>query len=66
MKKTDVLAYFGNQEKTAKALGLNQASISKWGEEVPMRRAFEIERITHGALKADFTPVVQDKKPSKE
>lgn len=56
MKKIDVIAYFGSQEKTAQALGLNQASISKWPEEVPQLRAFEIERISNGALKADFTP----------
>lgn len=56
MKKQDVISYFGNQEKTAIALGVKQASVSRWSEEVPLRRAFEIERITNGALKADFTP----------
>jgi DNA-binding transcriptional regulator YdaS (Cro superfamily) len=57
MKKQDVIRYFGSQEKTAKALGVNQGSVSKWGETVPPLRAFEIERITNGDLKADFTPV---------
>ncbi|WP_028865058.1 Cro/CI family transcriptional regulator [Psychromonas aquimarina] len=54
MKKIDVINFFGTQEKTARALGVKQASVSRWPKEVPQRRAFEIERITNGALKADF------------
>ena len=55
MKKKDVIAYFGNQEKTAKELDITQASVSRWGETIPLLRAFELERITNGALKADFS-----------
>lgn len=54
MKKIDVINFFGTQEKTAAALGLKQASVSRWDEDIPVRRAFEIEHITNGALKADF------------
>lgn len=56
MKKVDVINFFGTQEKTAAVLGVKQASVSRWPETIPPRRAFEIERITNGALKADFTP----------
>jgi DNA-binding transcriptional regulator YdaS (Cro superfamily) len=59
MKKEDVISFFGTQEKTARALGVKQASVSRWPEDIPSLRAFEIERITNGALKADFTPVSQ-------
>ena len=59
MKKKDAVLYFGNTVKLAKALGIAQAAISQWPEDIPQRRAFEIERITNGALKADFTPVNQ-------
>lgn len=57
MKKLDAIAYFKSASKLAKALGISRMSVSKWAEEIPQRRAFEIERITSGVLKADFTPV---------
>ena len=59
MKKSDAVAHFKSASNLAKALGLSRMSVSKWGEDIPQRRAFEIERITHGALKADFVPVSQ-------
>ena len=59
MKKADVIAHFGSQEKTALALGVKQSSVSRWENEIPALRAFEIERITNGALKANFTPPSQ-------
>ncbi len=54
MKKTDVVSYFGNTVKVAEVLGVAQSAVSQWGEDIPPRRAFEVERITGGALKADF------------
>ena len=59
MKKKAAVSYFGSTVKLAEALGIAQPAISQWGKDVPPRRAFEIERITNGALKADFTPVSQ-------
>ncbi len=53
MQKNQVLKYFGTQEKTAQALNISQASVSRWADEVPPLRAFEIERLTNGALKVD-------------
>ena len=61
MRKENVINYFGTQEKTAKALGVTQASVSRWGDEVPRLRAFEIERLTNGALKADLNHYQQAK-----
>ena len=52
MKKNEVLEFFGNASKAAKALGISIAAISQWGEEVPELRAFQIEKITKGKLKA--------------
>lgn len=54
MKKTDVINYFGTQEKTANALNISQVSVSRWANEIPRLRAFEIERLTDGKLKADL------------
>lgn len=56
MKKADAIKYFQSASKLANALGITRMSITQWGEDIPQRRAFEIERITGGALKADFTP----------
>ncbi|MDO6525420.1 Cro/CI family transcriptional regulator [Motilimonas sp. 1_MG-2023] len=56
MQKTDAIKHFGSANKLANALGITRMSITQWGDEIPPRRAFEIERITHGALKADFNP----------
>ena len=54
MNKNDVIKHFGGASKVAEALGILNSAVSQWGDEIPMRRAFEIERITNGALKADF------------
>lgn len=59
MKKQNAIKHFGGVSKLAAALGILHSAVSQWGENVPVRRAFEIERITNGELKADFTPVVQ-------
>lgn len=55
MKKNDVISHFGNATKAANALGVTKSAISQWPETIPRLRAFEIERITNGELKADFT-----------
>ena len=55
MKKDEVLAYFGTQVQLAKALGISQAAISKWPDQVPMLRQYQIERLTGGALKVQDT-----------
>ena len=52
MKKSDVLEFFGSASKAACALGISIAAISQWGDEVPELRAFQIEKITKGKLKA--------------
>jgi DNA-binding transcriptional regulator YdaS (Cro superfamily) len=53
MRKSDVIAYFRTQAAVARALKISRASVCSWGEEIPMRRAYQIERITHGALRAE-------------
>ncbi|OIN27402.1 Cro/CI family transcriptional regulator [Vibrio barjaei] len=56
METRDAIEHFGTAVALAKSLGITRQSISRWGEKVPPRRAFEIERLTDGKLKADFTP----------
>lgn len=61
MKKSDVLSYFGGVDKTAKALGITHVAVSKWGETIPQGRAYQIEVMTGGKLKADpITPRAEE------
>jgi DNA-binding transcriptional regulator YdaS (Cro superfamily) len=53
MKKSEVIVYFGSVAKIAKALGVNWSAVHQWGEKIPVRRAFELERLTKGELKVD-------------
>lgn len=55
MKKETAISYFGSCTKLAKKLKITKQSISQWGDDVPLLRAYQIERITNGELKADFT-----------
>ncbi len=51
MKKKDVIAHFGSVGAVADALKIKGAAVSQWGEDVPVRRAYELEKLTDGALK---------------
>jgi len=53
MKKSDVLDYFGGVSKTAKALGITKSAVSVWREVIPYGRAFQIQLMTKGKLKAN-------------
>lgn len=54
MKKQDVLNHFGGVSKTAQALSINKATVSCWGDSIPKGRAYQIEVMTGGKLKAVF------------
>ncbi|ACK45286.1 conserved hypothetical protein [Shewanella baltica OS223] len=56
MKTQLAVEHFKGKSKLANALGINPASVSQWGEDVPELRAYQIERLTDGALKVN--PVV--------
>lgn len=56
MKKSDVIAHFGSVSAVADALKIRGAAVSQWGETIPALRAYEIERITNGALTVDDRP----------
>ena len=64
MTKSDVLNVFKTQQGVAQALTkagfpISQAAVSKWPEVIPQLRAFQIERITKGELKADDPLLMQ-------
>jgi len=53
MKTQDAIAYYGGRKELAAALGIWPHNISRWGEDVPKRRAYEIEVKTGGKLRAE-------------
>ena len=53
MKKQDAINYFGNIKKLAEALSISSPSVSQWGDQIPLLRAFQLEKITQGKLKVD-------------
>lgn len=52
MRKTDVVKHFGSQKAVAEALGLTEAAISAWDDDIPKGRAYELQVLTGGKLKA--------------
>lgn len=52
MTKKEAVDHFGTATALAKALGITLEAVSQW-QDVPMRRQYEIERLTNGELKAD-------------
>jgi transcriptional repressor of cell division inhibition gene dicB len=52
MQKSSVLEHFGTVTATAKALGISHVAVSKWDEIIPQGRAYQIEVLTGGKLKA--------------
>lgn len=53
MKTSMAIDHFETATALAKALGITKSSVSQWGEHVPPLRAYQLERITNGQLKAD-------------
>ena len=53
MLKTDVIEHFGGVSKIASVLGISHPAVCRWGDVIPQKQAFVIERITKGKLKYD-------------
>ena len=53
MKTADVIEFFGTQAAAAKAIGIAQPSIAKWGAYPPDVRQVQIERLTKKKLLAE-------------
>lgn len=55
MEKSEVVDFFGNESKTAKALGISRQAINKWAAVVPSNRlkhvqdAMELEQMKRNA-----------------
>ena len=52
MKTAAAVDHFGSMRALADALDITVQAIYQWGDAVPEGRAFQIEVLTRGALKA--------------
>lgn len=52
MTRSEAIKYFNGIQALARALGISYEAVRQWGEEVPELRQYQLECITHGALKA--------------
>jgi hypothetical protein len=53
MLKHDAIRHFGSASQLARALDIAPASVSEWGELVPLGRAYQLQVITGGALQVN-------------
>ncbi|BBR10112.1 MULTISPECIES: Cro/CI family transcriptional regulator [Aeromonas] len=53
MTTSHAVKYFGSKAALARALGINKGAVSQWGETIPQGRAYQIEVLTGGQLKAN-------------
>jgi DNA-binding transcriptional regulator YdaS (Cro superfamily) len=52
MNTAAAVNYFGSKAEIARVLGIGKTAVTNWGETIPIGRAYQIEVITNGALKA--------------
>lgn len=53
MKTELAVDYFGTKAAIADALGIKRSAVSQWGGTIPQGRAYQIEVLTGGKLKAE-------------
>tara|TARA_S200002703_G_scaffold59400_2_gene51520 strand:+ start:364 stop:528 length:165 start_codon:yes stop_codon:yes gene_type:complete len=53
MTTQEAIDHYGDIKSLAAALNIWPHSIYRWGDNPPMLRQFELERLTDGGLKAD-------------
>ncbi|WP_421268588.1 Cro/CI family transcriptional regulator [Aeromonas veronii] len=63
MKTELAVDYFGTKAAIADALGIKRSAVSQWGETIPQGRAYQIEVLTDGKLKADSRSIPQQPTP---
>ncbi|VXA79761.1 MULTISPECIES: Cro/CI family transcriptional regulator [Aeromonas] len=59
MKKEDAISYFGSAAELARNLNISEPAVSRWGDTIPKGRAYQIEVLTGGKLKADQSQAAQ-------
>ncbi|WP_429077134.1 Cro/CI family transcriptional regulator [Aeromonas veronii] len=55
MKKQDAIDHFGGVTQLANVLGCSSQAVSQWRDTIPKGRAYQLELLTGGQLKANPT-----------
>ena len=66
MTYKQLMKRFGGPARLARLLGTSKQAINQWGGFVPLGRAYEIESITEGEIKAKDLPTKKRKKHKKQ
>jgi hypothetical protein len=53
MKTSDAAEHFGGMKAMAKALGISEQAVHKWGDYPPDARQFQIAQLSDGSLVAE-------------
>lgn len=53
MNTLDAVRFFGSKAAVARALGISQVAVTRWGEVIPEGRSLKIEKLTNSELKYD-------------
>ena len=53
MKKSDVVRYYGSQNKASKNIGISRQAVGKWPDIIPVQWALALDKMTDGQLKFD-------------
>ena len=51
MRTKQAIKHFETQARLAKALGINRSAVNRWGEIVPLKRAWTINRLSGNKVK---------------
>jgi hypothetical protein len=52
MRTEEAIQHFGTAAELARQLGITRQSVHDWGDTVPVGRAYQLEVLTNGALRA--------------
>lgn len=53
MRTEEAVAEFGNKARLARALGIHRASVTLWGEYVPLLRQYQIRELLEQRKQAE-------------
>ena len=53
MRTQDAVDFYGNKAEVARALNIRRQAVVQWGELVPIARAFQLQVLSRGRLRAE-------------
>ncbi|CAK2030993.1 transcriptional repressor of cell division inhibition gene dicB [Vibrio crassostreae] len=55
MKLNEAIKKVGSKAEICRLLKVSASAVTQWGEDVPELRQYQLEVLTNGKLKSDFT-----------